>query len=101
MTSGRSSRRRGSVSRGAQRLLRWADGHEDVAASSVLLDRWEITRLERVLPSELHDALRADPGAVRPPEVADAIAGHLGLGHPLHEFFVLASLHGGFTIERA
>jgi len=101
MTSGRSSRRRGSVSRGAQRLLRWADGHEDVAAASVLLDRWEITRLERVLPPELHDALQPDSGAARPPQVADAIAGHLGLGHPLHEFFVLASLHGGFTIERA
>ena len=101
MTSGRSARKRGSASQGAQLRLRWANGHEGVGVSTVVLDRWEITRIRRVLPTELHEALRAAPDAVQPEVVATAIAGCLGTSHSLHEFFMAASLHGGFTVERA
>jgi hypothetical protein len=81
-------------------LLRWAFGHEEVAGSSILLDRWEITRIKRVLPTALQGALSTSASGVRPGEVADQIAGALGDGHPLYEFFMVASVHGGFAVER-
>lgn len=68
--------------------------------ASVLLETWELTRVKRALTPELREALRPTPGALQGEDVALAIAGLLGPGHPLEQFFITASFHGGFTLER-
>ncbi|MDP9183415.1 MAG: hypothetical protein M3P04_11640, partial [Actinomycetota bacterium] len=95
------SRNRGRTSRGGRLLLRWADGHEDIAGSSLFLEEWEAGRIVRLLLPELSRALRPNADAVQPEDVAGAIATAMGTEHPNHGFFALASFHGGFTVERA
>lgn len=97
--SARKSRQRGRQSTGGRFRLRWAYGHEDLADAQLLLEEWELTRLQRQAPSAM--ALHPDLDSVVLESVAGTIASELGEGHPLHTFFMLATLHGGLTVERA
>ena len=94
------SRNRGRTSRSGRLLVRWAFDHKNAAGSSLLLEEWEAGRLVRLLPPELDMAQRPDADDVQPKEVASAIALSLGVTHPNHDFFAVASSHGGFTVER-
>ena len=96
----RKSRTRGRQTHGGRLKLRTADGQGGGAEVELLLEEWEVTRLVRELPQPLRSALRAEPGAVRPESIAREIAAVLAAGHPAAEFFVGASVHGGFTVER-
>ena len=97
----RKSRNRGRQTSGGRLRLRWATGHEDTAKATLLLEEWELTRLRRLLPSDVAVALRPSADAVQPASTAGAIAARLGEGHPAYEFFAVASFHDGFTVERA
>jgi hypothetical protein len=94
------SRNRGRQSRGGGFILRWvlpgtANG------STRGLEEWELQRLLRVLPAELHDALGVTAGGFRDDAVAKAVAAALGVPHPSYGFFDGAASHGGFTVERS
>jgi len=65
------------------------------------LEEWELQRLLRVLPAELHDALGLTAGGFRDDAVAKAVAAALGVPHPSYGFFDGAASHGGFTVERS
>ena len=95
-----SSRQRGRRSRGGQVRLRWAYGHEDVAVSTLMLEEWEVVRLNRLLDPALSRVFRPDPDKVQGEDVATAVADALGAEHPHHTFFATAAFHGGFTVER-
>ena len=95
------SRNRGRQSRGGGFALRWAVGGDGVDGSTLVLEEWQLQRLLRVLPADLHDALRLPAGGVRDESAAKAVATALGGLHPAYGFFDGATTHGGFTVERA
>lgn len=94
------SRNRGRTTRGGNVLLRWAYGHENIPDSTLTLAYWELQRLRQLLPPELAAELVPSQDVVGVQEVAGAIAAAVGSGHPAFDFFSVASLHGGFTVER-
>lgn len=62
------------------------------------LEEWELQQLLRLLPTDLHRALRPSATA-REGQTAADIAAILGSGHPAYAFFIGAT--GGCTVERA
>jgi len=94
------SRNRGRQSRGGGFILRWV--LPGTANGSTLgLEEWELQRLLRVLPAELHDALRVTGSGIRDKALAKTVADRLSEGHPAYGFFDGAASHGGFTVDRA
>ncbi len=96
----RKSRNRGRQSQGGGFVLRWVIADDRVAKSILHLEEWELQRLLRLLPADLHDALRVT-GGLREEALAKAVAGRLSEGHPAYGFFDGAASHGGFTVDRA
>jgi hypothetical protein len=94
------SRYRGRQARGAGFTLRWVLP-SSVVGSTLGLEEWELQRLLRVLPAELHDALRVTANGPRDEAVAKAVGAALGDHHPAYGFFDGAASHGGFTVERS
>jgi Ca-activated chloride channel family protein len=94
MTSGRSSRRRGSSTRGTElRLL----PHGANQSQALVVGVWEITRLARLSPAATAMRTGADLDAM----TVGLIAAELGPNHPLHDFLVAAAAAGGLSVQRA
>lgn len=89
-----SSRNRGRQSRGGRFQLHWVSGSE-----VLVLDEWELVRLERMAPSAT--TIRAAVGNTVVPHVATMIVDELDADHPHRPFFAGAVEHDGFTVERA
>lgn len=91
------SRNRGRQTRGADLVLRWADGCG--TGSDIQVPEWELQRWGRAIDPSLAAALR--PGLeVRDELTAGALA--VAIADPrLRAFFEGAMKWGGFTVERA
>ena len=93
-----SSRNRGRQTRGGMLVLQWAFGHEDLPDSRLPLEEWQLARIARL--SAAARVIQQSVGGNVDELTAREIAGQLGAAHPQHGFFVGASLHGGFSINR-
>lgn len=96
---GSKSRSRGRARRAGAFCLRWGQNDDDLDVGTLVVAEWEMIRLMRDLPTHLADALRSADG-IRDERIAHEVA-LLAQEPSVAAFFLGASCHGGFTVDRA